>query len=573
MTEKPRFNRKWKYQFWVVLLLALFLLMLPSCNTTGIIFSTANVTPLKTLEKTSTTQHTTTANTTTTQITADITTANITTTQPTTNAVTSNTTTADTSSNLYITLTPQDIASQNLTSNIPTENNTSPEHPTTSTNATPAISPAAIVKSSDKTLTLNIPAGALPESVNASSIRITRLANKDPYIPTVNDQAVLACYFMEPNGLQFNTPVSVNVTLPFTGSTTPMPLLFSEIYGVSLLDEVKVIPTKSSGAVTILGKINHFSDLIISKKGPFTLSLSIPSSILAGHSFDVNAIITNNPDFRNMVVKKKGKDSENSVTYWVSFVSYTCDCYLSEQGTVNHLSPHDISVPGAKMTLDTQGRTQTVPIAANFYADAPSNAVALNYRLVMELTTEARSDKYGNQKLKTCIYEPEITTNFVINKPYVNGRYLVHTSIISDPSNYAHNIQLSTALTCVITVSGSKITIEGNGNWVKVKGQIQTDGKFTASGTGMVGDRLGESVEIKGSFTEYMVFQAEYAMGTGGVRVIYDVTGTGLGLPSRIPVINKGPFVSGGFLLFYGNVVRIRNDNLLQPLYLSITFR
>jgi hypothetical protein len=377
-------------------------------------------------------------------------------------------------------------------------------------------------------------------------------------MPTINDKAVMACYTMEPEGLQFSSPVSVNMTLPFAGNTTPIPLLFSRYHGVSLLEDVQVIPGKSGSSINIVGKISHFSDLIINRQGLFTLSVTNPSNALAALPVDLRATVTINPDFKNMVVKKKAVAGENIVTYWVAFRSFRYDCYISEQGTTNRMSPHEVRVSGPEINLETLYSAQQIPITARLNASPSPGTVALNYRLVTELTTESRSDKFGAPVIKNTIYTPELSYSFSTKKPWSKGRFLLSTSVISDPSDYAHSILLAAVLTCSVTDSGSQITIVGNGNWVTVRGQIRSDGKFTLTGKGIVAGSGDTSVELNGRFTGDMMFEGEYSMGSGGIRVIYKVTARGE-TSSGLQVSNYPLFSSGGFLSFFESVGWIRS--------------
>jgi hypothetical protein len=425
----------------------------------------------------------------------------------------------------------------------------------------PAPSPPLTVKSADKSLTLNIPAGALPEGVKPSSIRITKMAGTDPSFPTVNNQAALACYILEPADLQLSSSANVTISLPFSSNNIPVPLLFSEIDGITLLDEIQSIPTQSGLSVTIKGKISLFSDLIISKQGPFTLTLINPGDELVGHSFEVQAVLTHNPELKNLVVKKKSNTSGEIVTYWLAFLSYQYNSYFSEQGTVSHMSPLEVSISGDETLLDTKSSVQN-PITASFKGVVASNKVVLNCRSVISLKTECRSEKYAFQTRKNSVFIPETTCAFVIKKPWVSGKYMVHTSVVNDPTVYAPSISLALNITCTVTVNGSQITITGNGNWVTVKGLIQPDGTFSLTGKGMVGDNANTSVELVGAFTEYKVFEAKYIMGKTDVRVTYQVTGNGNASKSGVQVSNSPLFFSGDFQPFFESVGWIRANGV-----------
>ena len=387
------------------------------------------------------------------------------------------------------------------------------------------------------------------------------MAGTDPSFPTVNNQAPLACYILEPADLQLSSSANVTISLPFSSNNIPVPLLFSEIDGITLLDEIQSIPTHSGLSVTIKGKISLFSDLIISKQGPFTLTLINPGDELVGHSFEVQAVLTHNPELKNLVVKKKSKTRGEIVTYWLAFLSYQYNSYFSEQGTVSHMSPLEVSISGDETLLDTKSSVQN-PITASFKGVVASNKVVLNCRSVIALKTECRSEKYAFQTRKNSVFIPETTCAFVIKKPWVSGKYMVHTSVVNDPTVYAPNISLALNITCTVTVNGSQITITGNGNWVTVKGLIQPDGKFSLTGKGMVGDNANTSVELVGAFTEYKVFEAKYIMGKTDVRVTYQVTGNGNASKSGVQVSNSPLFFSGDSQPFFESVGWIRANGV-----------
>jgi hypothetical protein len=389
-------------------------------------------------------------------------------------------------------------------------------------------------------------------------------------MPTINDKTVMACYVMEPDGLVFSAPVSVHIILPFSGNTTPMPLLFSKSQGVSLLDNVRVFPTKPGSTVTIEGEISHFSELIVNKQGPFILSLENPTNVLTGLPFELRAKLTPDPDFRNMMIKEKRKAGEgtalygeDSQVYWVSFLSCRYDCSISEQGITNHISPHEVKISGPEIMLDGTQSTQQIPITIKFDAIAPSNGVEINCRLVMDLKTESRSVKYEFPKQKNVTFSSEISSTFTIKNPWVSGKYIIRTSATKDTSIYAPLIRLATVLTSFITVNDSQITIIGNGNWVTVKGQVESNGQFVATGRGMVGFNSGTAVELRGRFTGYMAFEAEYTVGSGEFRVIYVVTGRSATTSSGAQVSKYPLYSSGGFLSFFESVGWIRTNSLI----------
>ena len=248
----------------------------------------------------------------------------------------------------------------------------------------------------------------------------------------------------------------------------------------------------------------------------------------------------------------------NTVTYWMAFISCRYVCFMSEPGTTKHMTPGELKIEGEDIKLENLYSARQISLTGNFTADSSANTTVVSCRLALEFTAESRSDKYGFQKQRTSTYTPEISSTFAISKPWANGSYLVHNSVIDDPANYAHSIDLGVNLTCSVKVSGSQITFTGNGGWVTVKGQLQPNGEFTATGKGVVALAADIPVEFKGHFTGYMMFEGEYSMGSGGIRVIYKVTGTSNKTASAIKVDNYPLFFSAGLPLGIVAVGRIR---------------
>jgi hypothetical protein len=271
-----------------------------------------------------------------------------------------------------------------------------------------------------------------------------------------------------------------------------------------------------------------------------------------------------------MMIKEKRKAGEgtalygeDSQIYWVSFLSFRYDCYISEQGTTNHISPREVKITGPEIMLDGTQSTQQIPITVKFDANAPSSGVEINCRLVMDLKTESRSVKYEFPKQKNVAFSKEISSTFTIKNPWVSGKYIISTSATKDTSIYAPLIRLATVLTSFITVNDSQITIIGNGNWVTVKGQVESNGQFVATGRGMVGFNSGTAVELRGRFTGYMTFEAEYTVGSGEFRVIYVVTGRSATTSSGAQVSKYPLYSSGGFLSFFESVGWLRTNRLI----------
>jgi hypothetical protein len=126
--------------------------------------------------------------------------------------------------------------------------------------------PHQTVKSSDGEVTLLIPKGALPTNVPLSKLKISPL--KPGTAPSIDCNPPLIAYNMQPDGLQFVTPVVIVVTLdpPKDGS---QPLLFS-VSGQTVEPLSPILNTidPKSHKMIITAAIAHFSDVVSGNLGP-----------------------------------------------------------------------------------------------------------------------------------------------------------------------------------------------------------------------------------------------------------------------------------------------------------------
>jgi hypothetical protein len=95
-----------------------------------------------------------------------------------------------------------------------------------------------------------------------------------------------------------------------------------------------------------------------------------------------------------------------------------------------------------------------------------------------------------------------------------SGDYNVNISVKSDPAGHAPFIgQMPNKLKA--SISGSQITITGSGAWVTVSGTLNSDGSFTAIGTGTVADFPNVSVRFVGTITAQGL-NGDYTVGANG---------------------------------------------------------
>ncbi len=149
--------------------------------------------------------------------------------------------------------------------------------------------------SSDGNATLTVPAGALADD---TKITMTEVSGND--IPAeLQDPSVLKVYDMQPDGLQFATPATVEVhTLGSTAPPDGAPLigLISDSHGtLELLGPVN--QTIDSNGITVSGPINHFSSLAVAHSTGLNVTLEAsPSTVSVGGEFTVTATVIQSKD-------------------------------------------------------------------------------------------------------------------------------------------------------------------------------------------------------------------------------------------------------------------------------------
>ena len=149
--------------------------------------------------------------------------------------------------------------------------------------------------SSDGNATLTVPAGALADD---TKITMTEVSGND--IPAeLQDPSVLKVYDMQPDGLQFATPATVEVhTLGSTAPPDGAPLigLISDSHStLELLGPVN--QTIDSNGITVSGPINHFSSLAVVHSTGLNVTLEAsPSTVSVGGEFTVTATVIQSKD-------------------------------------------------------------------------------------------------------------------------------------------------------------------------------------------------------------------------------------------------------------------------------------
>jgi len=337
------------------------------------------------------------------------------------------------------------------------------------------------------------------------------MAKDDPAMPTVDNQAPLAYYSLEPEGLKFSTSAAFKVTLPFSGTTIPMPFLLSSTSGLDFPDNIIVKLDIARGTVDISGDISHFSGLGIAIECPFTITMENPGTRMVGSTFTASGMLVGS----NQPFTIKQKDAQGVVTtYSYALEEFGYLYRFNESGTELHISPGStgISVP----ILIKKGQ-QPDSLTAEFTPVSPYAKVDFAMDLTITTTLTIWSSSGGTPVPKYLTFMPELYCNFSIVKPWTSGNFQLVTVVNQDPAGQASLIMLSPTITAQVDVRGDpSVTISGDGNWVTVSGEINPDGTFTATGIGTVAGHSDVNVKFAGTWTEENGFSGTYTMGSGG---------------------------------------------------------
>ena len=157
--------------------------------------------------------------------------------------------------------------------------------------ATDSEASADSITSADGSLTLSVPAAALPEGTTADSITITTLASDD--LDYWKEGTIFAAYDLQPDGLEFAEPVPVTLRLPLpTAGISFRIMLLGDLERDELdFEGVRVLgvePDEDTGELIVNAELSHFSNMIVSE-GFFDVSLQAPDTVVVDVPFTANA--------------------------------------------------------------------------------------------------------------------------------------------------------------------------------------------------------------------------------------------------------------------------------------------
>lgn len=153
--------------------------------------------------------------------------------------------------------------------------------------STVASSETLTVASSDGTMEIAIPKGALPEAVNPEDVAIVNISDESSVKSEGSeDELVMSAYALEPNGLIFNKPVAFSFTHTPEENDVFLPTaLHISDKSFAFVNDTSVVYNEDE-TVTLSGTINHFSELLLIKP-PYDIRFKG-----GGESYDVGETFT-----------------------------------------------------------------------------------------------------------------------------------------------------------------------------------------------------------------------------------------------------------------------------------------
>ena len=144
---------------------------------------------------------------------------------------------------------------------------------------------AGNVTSSDGSIELAIPEDALPAGVSLEDIKINKLSDTESGV-TLDGEAPLLAYALEPRGIEFNTPISVTLTADLSDS--PFPVLYNvSEKKISIVQNLSIEEDSEGNPIALHGELNHFSTLVLYRKR-FKATVSDPGKQFIGVPFNVS---------------------------------------------------------------------------------------------------------------------------------------------------------------------------------------------------------------------------------------------------------------------------------------------
>ena len=291
----------------------------------------------------------------------------------------------------------------------------------------PAVTdPTITISSADSGIRLLVPESALPDGVDPAGITLTRapVSDYDRAFPEGGPDFAIR---VEPDGLQFTQPVTIEIVVDDAGDGVP---ILWQLTG----DRLELVPTTATkldpetGRFTVAGDIEHFSSVIGDLDGFFKVTMPNPGDHVIGESFTVTVVITQTG------VNPRG------VSGPVVFISRTVDPW-NVSGLFTHVGPAAVPsrVPDLPPGTAVYGPTLTVTSeftcakvgSANFNYHARlsyfvESATLGDEERMWEKSDFASDSSYDNWFVMQCLALPTPTpTETPTNIPTPEGSFEV----------------------------------------------------------------------------------------------------------------------------------------------------
>jgi hypothetical protein len=260
---------------------------------------------------------------------------------------------------------------------------TSPEEPP----AEPV--PTIAVASADGGVRLLLPETALPAGVDPADISLARVPVAefaDAFPEGGPDFAVR----LEPDGLRFDAPVTIEVVVENPGEGVPILWQLSDD-GLELLTATTSTVDPDTGRLTVSGEISHFSSVIGDLDGFFAVTVSNPGDRFVGESFTVT-----------VVIKRTGVQPRG-VSGSLVFMSRTVDPWTAV-GLFTHVGPAPVPSRVPDLPPGTAMYGPTLTLTADFTCKTAGQG-NFNYHARLRYFVESTNLGEEEQVWKTSEYE------------------------------------------------------------------------------------------------------------------------------------------------------------------------
>lgn len=134
--------------------------------------------------------------------------------------------------------------------------------------------------------------------------------------------------------------------------------------------------------------------------------------------------------------------------------------------------------------------------------------------------------------------------------PTLPAVFRVTIVVVLDPAGHNAYISMPVTLDLTVVIEGNTITITGPAPWVTVKGAVNPDGSFKATGAGTVAGYPNINVEFVAAITAKDGLVGDYTMGVGGGlptsrSITYHLQGQGVPAAAAAPAASADTAIPG----------------------------